>query len=64
MPDMNVPGAYFGAALDRMRYKARHCRDEAQKLITQAEVYEEAASNIEDAIDREAQKSSEGKSGG
>jgi hypothetical protein len=56
MPDTNEPNYYYKAALARMKYKASQCRAEATKLMTQADVYDEAANNFEDAIDREARK--------
>lgn len=45
--------------MDRFRAKATNARQEAAKLITQAEVWEDAASLIEIALDKE--RSAQGK---
>lgn len=57
MPDMRKPGAHFESLLETVRYKKLELRRDANKLLTQAEVYEFMEYEIRDAIDKEVGKS-------
>jgi hypothetical protein len=58
MPDMSKPGAEYMSLLSTLKFKARDCFEKAHTLQTQGQVYSEAASDLESAIDREAEKHS------
>ncbi len=47
--------------MDAFRVKAKQARSDAAKLITQAEIWEEAASSIDYALEKE--RRDQGKSG-
>jgi hypothetical protein len=51
---------YVAQQMDRFREKAKQARYEASKLLTQAEVWEDAASLVEIALDKE--RTAQGKS--
>jgi hypothetical protein len=53
---------YVAQQMDRFREKAAQARQEAAKLLTKAEVWEDSASLIEIALDKEMR--AQGKSGG
>jgi hypothetical protein len=44
---------YVAQQMDKFKAKARQARSDAARLITQAEVWEDAASYIEIALDKE-----------
>lgn len=53
MPDMSKPGSHFEDLYNTLKFRADDCRDKARKLDTQADVYAEAASNLQRAMDKE-----------
>ena len=52
---------YVAQQMDRFRERAANARQEAARLLVKAEVWEDAASLIEIALDKE--RSAQGKSG-
>ncbi len=56
MPDMNQPLAHMESLMDDFTFRARKQRQDAAAAMTRAEIYEEAARDMESAIRKEREK--------
>ena len=57
--NMNEPGAHFKDVLQKLKFRASDCRKRAADLQLQATVLDDAALEVELAIEAEAKKRSD-----
>jgi hypothetical protein len=61
MPDMNDPGAHLQDLLNILEGKKRECWQQAREAKLRGEIYEECASELRYALEKEAKLVSDGK---
>jgi hypothetical protein len=61
MPDMSKPGAHLQNALDTFEHKKRECWQQALDAKLRGEVYEQCASELRYALEKEAALAGVGK---
>lgn len=63
MPDMSKPGAHLQDVLDTFEHKKRECWQQSRDAKLRGEIYEQCASDLRYALEKEAKLGGEGKSG-
>jgi hypothetical protein len=63
MPDMSKPGAFLQDVLDTFEGKKRECWQQARDAKLRGEIYEECASELRYALEKEAKLAAVGKPG-
>lgn len=61
MPDMSKPGAHLQDLLTTFEVKKRECWQQAREAKLRGEIYEECASELRYALEKEAALASVGK---
>jgi hypothetical protein len=61
MPDMSEPGAHLQDVLNAFEGKKRECWQQARDAKLRGEIYEECASELRYALEKEAQLIGDGK---
>lgn len=63
MPDMSKSGAFLEDVLSTFEGKKRECWQQSRDAKLRGEIYEECASELRYALEKEAKLAAEGKSG-